>query len=394
MADATCYVDRRSLSRLFPSLRLVGVLRLALDFRKLIIAALGLTVLQLGWSLLDWLVPGTTDLTLDLFEASRAASIQPEDVTWTWPAFSAIHSQISEPFRMLADPILVLFMPGSGWLAMLHALLRVLWLIVVWGICGGAICRIAIVQVAQVQQTGVAQALRFSLRRAKTLIAAPLLPLMGVSLCAAIGAGFGLLYRLGDAGRAVAGFLLFMPLFLGLIMTLLAAGLLAGWPLLQAAVAGGAEDALDAFSRVYGYLSQRVGSLVALVALAWLLGMIGTLLVDLLAGGVIRLTLWNLTISGPQARIAPLVGSGGHSDGIAAAMHAFWLGAVKLVAHGWVYSFWWTTAAFLYLWLRHDVDGTPWEEIDPAQAAVFTAAGSNSAVPATSLSPSAPPGSE
>ena len=38
---------------------------------------------------------------------------------------------------------------------------------------------------------------------------------------------------------------------------------------------------------------------------------------------------------------------------------------VNLVAHGWAYSFFWTAAALIYLWLRHDVDGTPWEEIDP-----------------------------
>ena len=53
-------------------------------------------------------------------------------------------------------------------------------------------------------------------------------------------------------------------------MTLLVAGLAAGWPLLQAATAGGAEDALDALSRIFGYLNQRLGSYAALVALAWL----------------------------------------------------------------------------------------------------------------------------
>ena len=41
------------------------------------------------------------------------------------------------------------------------------------------------------------------------------------------------------------------------------------------------------------------------------------------------------------------------------------LGAVGLLAHGWIYSFVWTAAALLYLWLRHAVDGTPWTEIEP-----------------------------
>ena len=50
---------------------------------------------------------------------------------------------------------------------------------------------------------------------------------------------------------------------LGLVMTLLVAGLVAGWPLLHAAMAGGAEDALDALSRTFGYLNQRLGPFIA-----------------------------------------------------------------------------------------------------------------------------------
>ena len=38
---------------------------------------------------------------------------------------------------------------------------------------------------------------------------------------------------------------------------------------------------------------------------------------------------------------------------------------MSLVAHAWAYSFFWTAAAHIYLWLRHEVDGTPWEDLDP-----------------------------
>jgi hypothetical protein len=37
---------------------------------------------------------------------------------------------------------------------------------------------------------------------------------------------------------------------------------------------------------------------------------------------------------------------------------------VRLLARGWVYSFTWSAAALLYLWLRNDVDSMPWTEID------------------------------
>jgi hypothetical protein len=389
LPETACIVDRRSLIRLFPGLRLLGALRLAFDFRKLIIAAIGLALLQFGWSFLDRLFPGADVVTPDLFESSRASGIQLEALNWTWSEFAIIHARVSEPFQILVTPVLVLFNPRGGWLTMLHALLSLVWLFIVWGISGAAICRIAIVQVAKLQQTGIAQALSFSFRRATTLIVAPLLPLLGIALCATIGAGFGLMYRLGNAGNALAGIFLFVPLLLGLVMTMLAAGLITGWPLLHAAAAAGAEDTLDAFSRVFGYLSQRLGSFLASVGLAWLLGMIGTLLVALLAGGVIRLTVWNLGALA-EAQLAAIDSSLEQSVGVASATHAFWLAVVRLLAHGWVYSYFWTVAALLYLWLRHDVDGTPWDEIEPGRIDSSAAANSIRTIPETSDSPSAP----
>ena len=53
MPEEVSIPDRRSLTRFFPALRLVGAIRLAFDLRKLIIAAIGLALLQPGWSLLD-----------------------------------------------------------------------------------------------------------------------------------------------------------------------------------------------------------------------------------------------------------------------------------------------------------------------------------------------------
>jgi hypothetical protein len=253
---------------------------------------------------------------------------------------------------------------------MLHALSSLIWLFIVWGFCGGAIARIVIVQVATMQQPRVIEALRFAVGRAGPLIMAPICPLIGVAFCAAIGASFGLLYRLPAVGPALAGAALIVPLAAGFVMTLLLAGLLAGWPLLQAATAGGAEDSLDALSRVFGYLNQRFGPFAALVALAWLEGLLGLALVDLFTAGVIRLTHWSL---GLAAQIAPLdafFGSPATSAGaIAGATHTFWLGVVRLLAHGWIYSFFWTAASFLYLWLRQDIDGSPWTEIEPAGSA-------------------------
>ena len=128
---------------------------------------------------------------------------------------------------------------------MLHAIASLLWLIVVWGICGGAIARIAIVQAATPRQVSGVEALRFALANAHALIVAPVCPLLAVVFLALLNAAFGLLYRVPWVGPAMAGNGLLFPLAIGLVMTLFVAGLAAGWPLLQAATAGGADDALD-----------------------------------------------------------------------------------------------------------------------------------------------------
>ncbi len=65
--------------------------------------------------------------------------------------------RLSEPIRLLTSPLRVLFDPASDWGAMLHALLGLVWLIVVWGVCGGAIARLAVIQEAQMRQPGIAR---------------------------------------------------------------------------------------------------------------------------------------------------------------------------------------------------------------------------------------------
>jgi len=365
VADEACNLDRRSLARLFPGLRLVGALRLAFDPRKLVIAALGMALLQLGWSLIDMLFSASTAVTPDVHTAAGPVSVA-SGVVWTWETLAMLHSRLSEPVRLLATPLFAMLGLRSSWGTMVHALLSLLWLMIIWGICGCAIARIAIVQVAKLRQTGAGEALRFSLRSWSHLIVPSLVPLLGVAISAAFTAAFGLLYRLPVAGPALAGAILVIPLAAGLMMILLVAGLVAGWPLMHAAVAAGAEDALDALSRTFGYVNQRIGPFLALLVFIWLEGLIGIQLVDLLAGGVIGLTQWGLGLTAPPGALADLFGGvGGPAGPMAAATHAFWLGAVRLLAHGWIYSFYWTAAALLYLWLRHDVDGTPWSEIEP-----------------------------
>jgi hypothetical protein len=312
------------------------------------------------------LSPASIKVMPVLLETTGPASFEQVAFPWTGRGASELLFRLSEPVRLLIKPLQALFDPRNGWRTMLCACLALVWMIVVWTICGGAIARIAVVQIATTRQTGIGAALQFARKRAGSLVLAPLCPLLGVAFLGAILGGFGALYRLPSVGPAIAGLLLIVPLLLGLVMTLLVLGLIGAWPLMQAAIAAGAEDALDAMSRTFGYVNQRIGPLVAMVGLASLLGVVGLVFVDVFVVSVLRLTQWGLGLTAPGAQLSALFTSTEQSSGaVAVWAHSFWIGFVGLLAYAWTYSFFWTAAAYVYLWLRHDVDGTPWTAIDP-----------------------------
>jgi hypothetical protein len=345
------------------AIRLAAAIRLAFDPRKLTIAALGLLLLQLGWATLDLLMPASAGVTVNLIGPSRLTAKPGEGWNGIGEHTKSQTLRLSEPLRVLAGPLWVLFDPASDWVKMLHALLGLVWLAIVWGVCGGAIARLVVIQEAQMRQPRIGEAIRFALGSATYLIVAPLWPLIGIAFCSIVGVVFGLLYRI-PSGAVVAGAGLILPMAVGLVMTLLAAGLVAGWPLFHAALAAGADDALDALSRTFGYLNQRLGLYIAGVALAWLAGLVGLIGVDLLAEGVIQLTRWSVSLSGGHESPEAYFQNADLAAGtVAVATHGFWLGLVRLLAHGWTYSYVWTAGTFLYLWLRQEVDGTPRTEI-------------------------------
>jgi len=349
--------------------RMLRAARAAFDISKVVLAAVGLILLQTGWGALDRLFPESSAVAPALHalpggaRAGAPASVYPT----SWESVRSAGWRLTEPARILATPLISLFAlsKGSGWYV--HAALAVLWVVAVGGIVGGAIARIALLQVSQMQGPGTLGAVRFALRFALPLIATPLFPLLVMGLCALICAGFGLLYWLpAGIGSAVGGTLLFIPLLLGLVMALLLFGLAAGWPLLHASVAAEAEDLLDALSRSFSYLNQRLGKFVLCVVLAWLIGIPGLLAVDLLATAVTHMAAWGVGLSAPASSLAGLSGPGAGESAIAqsvTAWPAFWRGVIGLLVRGWIYAYFWTAASFIYLLLRHDVDGTPWTDV-------------------------------
>ncbi len=344
--------------RLFPWIRLFRAVGLALDSKKLLLATLGMVLLGLGWGQLDRFFPRSSEITPVV---AGSAAREPWRGVGPIDSLGQAPSRVAEPVLFLMRPFRAIFsVPIDTW-SFLHALLAAAWGAAVWGLIGGAIARITLVQSALGERLGVGSASRFALRKWAPLVGAPLSPLVAVSLFAALCAAVGLLYRIPGVGPVVGGLVMFLPLLAGVVMTIILLGLAVGWPLMHATIAAEGEDGFDALSRAYAYVNGRPGRYFAYLALAWGLGTIGVVLVDLLTQMIVLLARWGLSFGAPSGALTASFGPG---DSTASTVHGFWLGLVGLISHAWVYSYFWTALALIYLLLRHDVDGTAWNDLD------------------------------
>jgi hypothetical protein len=360
MADEPITIHEIPYLRLFPWLRLGRSIGVASDPKKLALAIAGSILLSAGWAALHWVLPGSTEvapLSSQWHEPLQRASFEGSLADASWP--------VIEPMTVAIGPFFRVFSPTADRATFFYALATGLWAVVVWGIFGGAIARIAAVQVARAERVSVRTALVFAAKRWVALIGAPLTPFLGVVLFAVPCALYGILYRLpGSLASAIAGLFLVLPILAGVALTLIVIGLMLAWPLMVATVAAEAEDGFDALSRSYAYVHQRFGRYVVYSALALVLGSIGYVFVNLFGWLVLVFTHWALSFGAPAEVVTRYL----HAvpvatSSVAVQFHWIWVSAVGLFVRAWVYSFFWSSAVTIYLLLRHDVDGTAWNEV-------------------------------
>jgi hypothetical protein len=339
------------------------------DLRKLLLAALGLLLLQGGWVLLGLLFPDSHDVRLEVEKPASAppaqAIVDLDSGVVEW--IRSAGWRLSEPWRVVIAPLGSLFSLDPGPWRSLHALLSLLWALVIWGIVGGMLARWSLIEQGRMQRPSTLRPLRFAIQFLVPLVVTPLCPLGVAGLCALICAGFGLLYWLPlGIGPVLGAALHFIPLALGLVMAILLVAMIAAWPLMPASVAAQCEDSLDALSRSFGYVHQRLGKFVACVGITWVIGVPALMAVDLLCRAVPHLALWGLSLAAPLSRLVALdhpLSVEAASPRAAVAVAGFWQAAIGLLQRGWVFVYFWTSAASVYLLLRSDVDGTSWNSV-------------------------------
>jgi hypothetical protein len=234
-----------------------------------------------------------------------------------------------------------------------------LWGAMVWAFFGAVICRTAAVRLAADEQVGLGAALRFAGRKWPSYFFAPVLPIGVVIVMTAVVAMLGLLMQT-TAGLVFAGLFWFLVLLAAFLMAVLLLCTLFGWPLMWGAISAEGSDTFDALSRSYAYTWQRPLRYVFYIVVATFLGWLGWIFVRYFAAGTIWLGYWAAGFGCGSEQIESIIAGG---EGFGAGAIRFWAGCVRLLAVGYLFSYFWAASAAIYFLLRHDVDATEMDEV-------------------------------
>jgi len=154
-------------------------------------------------------------------------------------------------------------------------------------------------------------------------------------------------------------------------------GLLFGWPLMWPTVSAEGTDSFDALSRSYSYTYQRPVHYLFYAAVAGILGMLAWVVVLIFTHGVISFSYWAASWGSGSDRIQTikqiaeaspaLAGQASPDAGdvlrLGSRAIGFWVRVVKYIAAGFLFSYFWCAATYIYFLLRQAVDATEMDEV-------------------------------
>lgn len=371
-------------SEVFPWLSILRVFRLAVAVRAVLLGAVGILIMETAWGIVgnvfgtdssatEWLTPFAH------CSWESATSGVPDKPT---AAFWILYRDANDSELGLNDPTnpkepmrsswALLSLPA--WAALGNANLTIadaaalllcgLVGVAVWGFFGMAICRMAAVQLAADEQVGWGPALRYACRKWPACCAAPLLPIGGVVLAMIPVWVLGLIMQ-ANVGLLLGGLLWPLVLVASLLITLLLLGVLFGWPLMWATIGVEGTDSFDALSRSYAYVFQRPLHYLFYIVVAGFIGWLSWLLVQNFAAAIIWIGYWAAGLGSGSPQIEAIL-SGEGLSGVAwlgSELIRFFAGFVKLLAIGFLFSYFWTATVAIYFLLRRDVDATELDEV-------------------------------
>jgi hypothetical protein len=232
-----------------------------------------------------------------------------------------------------------------------------LWSLVVWALFGGAITRICALALTQDEHLSLLAAVRFSASKWVSYFSSPLLPMFGSLLVVVPLLIVGLLSR-SDALLAVVA--VFWPLALlgGLLLAIILLGLLAGFPIMWAAVSVESSDSWDAVSRSYSYVYERPLHMLFYLFLGTVYGILILIVVNWFANMSYDLSWLPTSFGMGSEQISHLPDTFGGP-----LIKGLWGGVIGMVKSTFLIAYFWTFAVAAYLLLRRSADATEMDEV-------------------------------
>jgi hypothetical protein len=378
--------NRAQLLRWLPWLHLFRAFRIALDVRKIVLGALAAFVLIQGDRLIVTLpfaplggVGGerrppvsVQDDFSGLFESARRETAEPVTVSPHW--FET--SPVLWPLRTIIEPGRALFERGNSWADAAYHWTRLLFHLALWSLAGAAISRMASVHFAHRESQTVRSALQYVAARFRSIIGAPLLPVVFIGFFWLICVLLGLVGRVPGIGPAIVGILWFLPLLIGMALAVMLLVISVSWPLMIATISTEGPDAFDGLSRGYDYALNRTWYALWLVLLMVIYGTVVIMFSSYIVLEGVRLASWavasgmgednlrqQLIVRSPAMLTDPAAIDGSTPDTIAGSEISFWLHVLTWLLKGFTVSFFWTAATIIYFLLRLSLDAKPLDHV-------------------------------
>jgi len=399
--------------RELPWLRLFRGFRIAMDFRKLLLALAGTLVFAAGMMAFTQLpysphaVENARGSRLPVDRTVDRALPSDDYVIAAWPwdgNFPGTPSvrvplmfMLYEPWNVgppilrqatsLLAPWRVVVEPARGvmfartWADFAWGWTKLLWGLAVWAVFGGAIARITALELAGEGVPSLREGVQHSTRFFVSTMGGVLLPVVAVALFWTAPLAIGLIAKIPTIGPLIAGVFYFVSVICGAILALILIGAAASWPLMYATIAVEGSDAFDALSRSYSYVFGRpwYGLWVTAVALLY-----GAVVLLFLHGAMIfaHNLAWHATAGG-MGEVAnsqfwdvappPALGGDGvpQEASVGGQLRAMWTKGFLALSTVFVYSYFWVAVTIAYFLIRHAEDATPfkkvyWPASDPA----------------------------
>lgn len=197
-----------------------------------------------------------------------------------------------EPLVKMLLPVVKFVDPNASTGTRFYLLLCLVWSLAVWAFCGGIITRMAALKLTGKGEPDARESVRFVVRRYTSYITSSLIPLGVMALLVIAMAVYGLIAMIPVLGDFVL-YGLFLPvIFMGGIIMAILLVGLVGYPMMYTTISTEGSESFDALSRSYNYVFQAPWTYLGYAAVAIAYGAIVTLFVVLMASLAVYFGKW------------------------------------------------------------------------------------------------------